>query len=82
MKKEFINHFFRIALDEMYHGADHNQWLKIINECFDHCQPERSKREDSCCTRYYVEYSPGFGIPNGYEYLKSDGMRCSEHSGN
>jgi hypothetical protein len=46
-------------------------------------QPERSKREDlSCCSRFYVEYDPKWKIPDGYENLKPDGMRCSEHDGN
>lgn len=49
-------------------------------------QPKRSKREDpKCCDLIYVEYSDSFkkyGLKDGYQRLKPDGMRCSEHCGN
>jgi len=45
MKKEFIDHFFKIALDEMYHGADYKKWIEILNECFSVSQPERLNPE-------------------------------------
>jgi len=56
--------------------------LKLFLIEFFNDQPERSKREDSsCCKQYYVEYATEWRIPNGYENIKPDGMRCSEHCG-
>jgi DNA modification methylase len=34
---------------------------------------------NKCCKRFYVEYDPLFGIPNGDIYVKEDGSRCPIH---
>ena len=46
MEKEFIDNFFKIAVDEMHYGTDHERWLEIIHECFSNVQSEISKKED------------------------------------
>jgi hypothetical protein len=84
-----INDFYKNhpLLDRIY---EHEKgWFVLFKDQIfnwhdkdEHFQPERSKREDSsCCTRVYVEYAPEWKLPDGWQNLKPDGMRCSEHSG-